>query len=94
MHITKRTKLGNYYTFGFTHSLTTSINNAHIKWKNTKNTPETISSTIFGSVAILQTLGVKYLVQWTLRHYDIVIGECPLVGMKTVKGQAGILSGS
>jgi hypothetical protein len=31
------------------------------KWKNSKttNTPEAISSTIFGSAAILQTLGVK-----------------------------------
>jgi hypothetical protein len=49
---------------------------AHIKWKNSKtvtNTPETISSKSFGSVAILQTLGVKYELQWTLRHYDLVI---------------------
>jgi hypothetical protein len=39
----------------FSNKLTTSINNAHIKWKNSKtsNTPETISSTIFGSAAIL-----------------------------------------
>jgi hypothetical protein len=31
------------------------------------------------------TLGVKYELQWTLRHYDLVIGECPLAGFKTVK---------
>jgi hypothetical protein len=67
--------------------LTTSINNVHIKWKNSKTikTPKTISSTIFGSTAILQTLGIKYELQWTLRHYDLVIGECPLAGFKTVK---------
>jgi hypothetical protein len=47
--------------------------------------PETISSTIFGSAAILQTPGVNYELQWTLRHYDLVIGECPLAGFKTVK---------
>jgi hypothetical protein len=46
---------------------------------------ETISSAIFGSAAILQTLGVKYELQWTLRHYDLIIGECPLAGFKTVK---------
>jgi hypothetical protein len=40
---------------------------------------------LFGSTAILQTLGVKYEFQWTLRHYDLVIGECPLAGFKTVK---------
>jgi hypothetical protein len=52
----------------------------------TTHTPETISPTIFGiSAAILQTLGVKYEFQWTLRHYDLVIGECPLAGFKTVK---------
>jgi hypothetical protein len=39
----------------------------------------------FGSAAILQTLGVKYELQWTLRHYDLVIGECPRAGFKTVK---------
>jgi hypothetical protein len=49
------------------------------------NTPETISSTIFGNAAILQTLGVKYELQWTLRYYDLVIGECPLADFKTVK---------
>jgi hypothetical protein len=71
----------------FSNILTTSINNAHIKWKNSKttNTPETISSTNFGSAVILQTLGVKYELHWTLRHYDLVIGECPLAGFKTVK---------
>jgi hypothetical protein len=31
------------------------------------------------------TLGVKYELQWTLRHYDLVIGEYPLAGFKTVK---------
>jgi hypothetical protein len=51
----------------------------------TTNTPETISSTIFGSAAILQTLGVKYEHQWTLRHYDLVSGDCPLTGFKTAK---------
>jgi hypothetical protein len=35
--------------------------------------------------AILQTLGVKYELQWNLRHYDLVIEECPLAGFKTVK---------
>jgi hypothetical protein len=57
------------------------------KWKNSKKnpTPETISLTIYGSTAILQTLGIKYELQWTLRHYDLVIGECPLVSFKTVK---------
>jgi hypothetical protein len=67
--------------------LTTSINNAHIKWKNSKttNTPETISSTIFGSAAILQTLGVNYELQWTLHHYDLVIGKCSLASFKTVQ---------
>jgi hypothetical protein len=40
---------------------------------------------IFGSVAILQTLGIKYELQWILCHYDLVIGECPLAGFKTVK---------
>jgi hypothetical protein len=71
--------------------MTTSIN-AHIKWKNSKttNTPETISSTIFGGAAILQTLGVKYEMQWTLRHYDLVIGECPFAGFKTVKVKPAI----
>jgi hypothetical protein len=70
----------------FYNILTTFINNAHIKWKNSKitNTPENISSTIFGSAAILQTLSVKYELQWTLRHYDLY-GECPLAGFKTVK---------
>jgi hypothetical protein len=34
---------------------------------------------------LLQTLGVKYELQWALRHYDLVIGECPLAGFKTVK---------
>jgi hypothetical protein len=51
----------------------------------TINNPETISSTIFGSATSLQTLGVKYELQWTLSHYDLVIGECPLAGFKTVK---------
>jgi hypothetical protein len=51
----------------------------------TTNTPETIYSTIYGSAAILQTLSVKYELEWTLRHYDLVIGECPLAGFKTVK---------
>jgi hypothetical protein len=32
-----------------------------------------------GSAAILQTLSVKYALQWTLRHYDLVIGECRLL---------------
>jgi hypothetical protein len=32
-----------------------------------------------------QTLGIKYELQCTLRHHDIVIGECPLAGFKTVK---------
>jgi hypothetical protein len=32
-----------------------------------------------GSAAIIQTLGVKYALQWTLRHYDLVIGESPLI---------------
>jgi hypothetical protein len=39
----------------------------------------------FDSVAILQTLSIKYELQWTLRHYDLVIGECPLASFKTVK---------
>jgi hypothetical protein len=51
----------------------------------TTNTPETISLTIFDSAAILQTLGVKYELQWALRHYDLVIGGCPLAGFKMVK---------
>jgi hypothetical protein len=51
----------------------------------TTNSPETISSTIFGSAAILQTLGVKYEILWSLRHYDPVIGEYPLAGFKKVK---------
>jgi hypothetical protein len=38
----------------------------------------------FGSAAILQTLGVNYELQLALRHYDLVIGECP-VGFKAVK---------
>jgi hypothetical protein len=65
----------------------TSINNAHIKWNNSKttNTPETIASTIFGSAAILQTLVVKYEIQWTLRHCDPVIEESPLAGFNKVK---------
>jgi hypothetical protein len=49
--------------------------------------PETFSSTIFGSAAILQILGVIYELQWTLRHYDLVIGECPLAGFKAVKAK-------
>jgi hypothetical protein len=60
-------------------------NNLPIKNSKTTNTPETISSTIFGSAAILQTLSVKYELQWALRHYNLVIGECPLAGFKTVK---------
>jgi hypothetical protein len=59
-----------------------------MKWKNSKTTTlpiEAISSTIFGSAAILQTLGVKYELQWTLRPYDLVIGDCSLAGFKTVK---------
>jgi hypothetical protein len=53
----------------------------------TTNTPETIFSTIFGSTAFLQTLGVKYEIQWTLhvRHCDPVIGECSLAGFNKVK---------
>jgi hypothetical protein len=39
----------------------------------------------FGSAVILQTLGIKYELHWTLRHFDLVIGECPLAGFKTVK---------
>jgi hypothetical protein len=39
-----------------------------LKNSKTTSTPETISSTIFSSAAILQTLGVKYELQWTLRH--------------------------
>jgi hypothetical protein len=38
----------------------------------------------FGSAAILQTLGVKYELQWTLRHYDLIIG------FKTVKVKPAI----
>jgi hypothetical protein len=47
---------------------------------------------MFGSVAILQTLGVNYELQWTLRHYNIVIGvsTCRL---QNGQGQAGILNG-
>jgi hypothetical protein len=37
-----------------------------------------------GSAAILQTLGVKYELQRTLPHYELVVGECPLVRFKTV----------
>jgi hypothetical protein len=48
------------------------------------NTSETISSAIVGSAAILQTLGVKYALQWTLRHYDLVIGVSPLILTLTV----------
>jgi hypothetical protein len=28
--------------------------------------------------------------QWTLRHYDLVIGECPFAGFKTVKVKPAI----
>jgi hypothetical protein len=61
----------------------------------TANIVPGISSTIFGSAAIFQTLGIKYELQWTLRHYDLVIGECPLAGFKVVKVKplAGSLSG-
>jgi hypothetical protein len=47
-----------------------------------------MSSSKFGLhvyLFILQTLGVKYELQWTLRHCDLVTGECPLAGFKTVK---------
>jgi hypothetical protein len=54
------------------------------KFENHHDHSRTIFSTIFVSAAILQTLGVKYELQWTLRHYDLVIGEC-LAGFKTVK---------
>jgi hypothetical protein len=39
----------------------------------------------FGSAAILQTLGIKYEIQWTLRHCDPVIEECPIADFKKVK---------
>jgi hypothetical protein len=44
----------------------------------------------FDSAAIIQTLGVKYELQWTLHHYDLVIGECPLAGFKMVKVKPAI----
>jgi hypothetical protein len=67
--------------------LTTSINNTHIKRKNSKttNTSETISSGIFVSAGILRTLGVKYEIRWALRHCDPVNGECPVASYKQVK---------
>jgi hypothetical protein len=52
----------------------------------TTNTPETIYSTIFGSAAILQTRGVKYELQWTLRHRRV--STCRL---QNGQGQVGIL---
>jgi hypothetical protein len=66
----------------FLDMLTTSINNAHMKnHQHSRNN----FSTIFGSASILQILGVKYELQWTLRHYYLVIGDCLLAGFKTVK---------
>jgi hypothetical protein len=47
------------------------------KNSKTTNTSETISSAIFVSAAILQTLCVKYEIQCALQHCDPVIGECP-----------------
>jgi hypothetical protein len=55
------------------------------KFENHHNTPETNSSTIFGSAAILQTLGIKYEIQRSLRHCKPVIRECPLAGFTKVK---------
>jgi hypothetical protein len=47
-----------------------------------------------GSAAILQTLGVKYELQCTLRHYDLVIGECRLTDLlQNGQGQADSLTG-
>jgi hypothetical protein len=76
----------------------TPINNTYMyfKWKNLKttNTPVTISSTIFGHSPNTRR---QNEIQWTLRHCDPVIGECPLAGFK--KGpqegedRAGTLSG-
>jgi hypothetical protein len=68
-------------------TLTTSIHQ-QCPHKNSK----TIDSrnNFFGSAAILQTLGVKYELQWTLLHYDLVIGECPFAGFKTVKVKAAL----
>jgi hypothetical protein len=51
----------------------------------TTNTSETISSAIFISAAILQTLGIKYEIQWALHHCDPVIGECPVASSKKMK---------
>jgi hypothetical protein len=60
------------------------------KFENHQDTPETISSTIFGSAAILQTFGVKYELQWTLRPSHRRVSTCRL---QNGQGQAGSLSG-
>jgi hypothetical protein len=39
------------------------------------------------------SLGVKYELQWTLRHYDLVIGRVSTCRLQNGQGQAGILSG-
>jgi hypothetical protein len=68
----------------------TSINNAHIKWKNSKttNTPETISSAALPfskrSASNMNSNG-----PYVMCHYDVVIGVCPLAGFKTVKVKPG-----
>jgi hypothetical protein len=61
----------------FLNILTTSIDNTQIKWKHSKtnNTSETISSFIFGSAPILQTLCAIYEIQWDKYHSDPEVAE-------------------
>jgi hypothetical protein len=51
--------------------------------------PRNLLYNIFGSAAILLTLGVIYelrcMIPVDLTSYDLVIGECTLAGFKTVK---------
>jgi hypothetical protein len=59
----------------------------------TTNTPETISSTIFGSAAILQTIDVKYELKWTLTSLRPSHRRVSTCRLQNGQGQAGSLSG-
>jgi hypothetical protein len=57
--------------------LTTSINNTHNgKIRKPFAVPKHFPRKSSEARPILQTLGVIYSIEWTLRHCDTVIGEC------------------
>jgi hypothetical protein len=54
-------------------------------FENHQHSRNNFFDNLLGSAVILQTLCVKYELQWPLWHYELVIGECPLAGFKTAK---------